>query len=434
MSKLMIRGLHRLEGSIHIQGAKNSALPVLAASYICEGKSIIHNCPSLTDVGATMSILRHLGCQTEKDGNTVTVDSTGAAGYEIPDILMREMRSSIVFLGAMIARCGRAVLSFPGGCELGPRPIDLHLQALGELGLKIENEHGRLICSTSGRMKGCEISLPIPSVGTTENIMLAACTARGRTHIHNAAREPEISDLADFLNGCGARIQGAGESSIVIDGVSELHGAEHTVIPDRIAASTYMSAAAVTGGSITVTGVIPAHLRPVLPCFAEAGCEIEASGRSVSLTAPGRLGRIKSLRTMYYPGFPTDSQPTTMAMASVAKGTSVFVETIFDSRFNHASELVRMGAKIKVEGKVAVVEGVNRLSAAKVQSGDLRGGAALVVAALAADGVTEIGGVHHIDRGYENIEGVLCSLGADVTRVSDNAALDEQDTGMNHAV
>ncbi len=427
MSKLIVRGSRRLEGTIPVQGAKNSALPVLAATFISSGKSVIHNCPSLTDVDATINILKRLGCKVEKSSGAVIVDAAGADGYEIPDDLMREMRSSIVFLGAIIARCGKANLSFPGGCELGPRPIDLHLQALRELGLKIEEEHGRLICSTQGRMKGCEISLPIPSVGATENVMLAACTAEGRTHIHNAAREPEISDLADFLNGCGAKIHGAGESSIIIDGVSELHGTEHAVIPDRIVASTYLSAAAVTGGSITITDVIPAHLRPVLPCFMESGCDIEVSGRAIKLTAPKRLGRIKSVRTMFYPGFPTDSQPTTMAMATIARGTSVFVETIFDSRFNHAAELIRMGARIKVEGKVAVVEGVNRLSAAQVEASDLRGGAALVVAALAADGVTEIGGVHHIDRGYESIENALSSVGADIIR-TDDIASDEAGT------
>ncbi len=420
MSKLIVKGRQRLEGVIPVQGAKNSALPILTAALICKGKSVIHNCPSLTDTKAAVSILEHLGCSVVQLGHTVIIDSTYADGHEIPDDLMREMRSSIVFLGAVVARCGKAELSFPGGCELGPRPIDLHLQSLRQLGLTIEEEHGHLICHTDTPLKGCEISLPIPSVGATENIMLAACTADGRTEIHNAAREPEISDLADFLNGCGAKIHGAGESSIIIDGVKTLHGAEHTVIPDRIVASTYLSAAAITGSSITVTNIIPAHLRPVLPCFTEAGCDIEVSGRSIRLMSPERLNRIKSVRTMFYPGFPTDSQPTTMAMSTTAKGTSVFVETIFDSRFNHAAELVRMGAKIKVEGKVAVVEGVKSLSGAAVEAGDLRGGAALVVAALAAEGETVISGVHHIDRGYEKIENALSLIGADIIRADDN--------------
>ena len=419
MSKLIVKGRQRLEGVIPVQGAKNSALPILTAALICKGKSIIHNCPSLTDTQAAVSILEHLGCSVVQLGHTVIIDSTYADGHEIPDDLMREMRSSIVFLGAVVARCGKAELSFPGGCELGPRPIDLHLQSLRQLGLTIEEEHGHLICHTDTPLKGCEISLPIPSVGATENIMLAACTADGRTEIHNAAREPEISDLADFLNGCGAKIHGAGESSIIIDGVKALHGTVHTVIPDRIVASTYLSAAAITGSSITVTNIIQENLRPVLSCFTEAGCDIEVSGRSIRLMSPERLNRIKSVRTMFYPGFPTDSQPTTMAMSTTARGTSVFVETIFDSRFNHAAELVRMGAKIKVEGKVAVVEGVKSLSGATVEAGDLRGGAALVVAARAAEGETVISGVHHIDRGYEKIENALSLIGADIIRADD---------------
>lgn len=416
MSVLKIEGGNRLTGELFVHGAKNSTLPVLAASLICRSACIIHNCPALTDVDASIRILRHLGCVVQREGTTIIVHADNPVFREIPDHLMREMRSSIVFLGAIAARFSRARLSYPGGCELGPRPIDLHLSALSELGLKIDEGHGFLDCSAEGRLKGKEIRLALPSVGATENIMLAACTAEGVTTIHNAAREPEISDLADFLNGCGAKISGAGESTIYIEGVDSLSGTEHTVIPDRIAASTYMAAAAVTRGKILLRDIIPAHLGPVIPSFLEAGCEIGINGRELTLIAPARLKRIRSIQTMAFPGFPTDSQPPLMAMTTIADGTSMFVENIFENRFKHAGELLRLGAKIKIEGRVAVVEGVPHLTGAKVESTDLRGGAALAVAALAAEGQTQISGLHHIDRGYERFDDILKSLGAKVVR------------------
>lgn len=416
MSKLIVEGGIPLEGELPVQGAKNSALPVLASSILCNTPCIIHNCPNLSDVDASCRILQYLGCRVEREGSTIRVDPAGLDRYDIPDHLMREMRSSIVFLGSISARLGRARISSPGGCELGPRPIDLHLAALRQLGLGIDEDHGWLNCGVQGKLKGTDIALSFPSVGATENILLAAATAEGPTVIVNAAREPEIRDLADFLNRCGAKIRGAGESVISIEGVQELHGCEHTVIPDRIVAATYMAAAAITGGSLTLHNVSAAHLSPVIPVFQEAGCRVRTWGDSLAVRRDGPLYPVKYVRTMPYPGFPTDAQAPVMAMATLAEGTSVFIENIFENRYKHTAELVRLGANIKIEGKVAIVEGVRSLSGALVEATDLRGGAALVVAALAAEGRTEITGVRHIDRGYEVLEAQLRSVGARITR------------------
>ncbi len=416
MSKLIVQGGHRLAGSIPVHGAKNSALPLLSATLLGTTPSVLHNCPRLSDVDTSIKILSHLGCKVTQEGSNVTVDASSAGQYEIPDNLMREMRSSVVFLGAIVARQGKARISFPGGCELGPRPIDLHLKALRKLGLIIEEDHGYLNCHVGKGLKGCPINLSFPSVGATENIMLASATADGTTVITNAAREPEIYDLADFLNQCGARISGAGESTIRIDGVPKLHGAEHTVIADRITATTYMAAAAVTGGDLLLEKVIPDHLQPVIPVFEEAGCHIKTQGDQLHIAAPDRLKAVKNIRTLPYPGFPTDSQAIVMAMSTLAEGTSVFVENIFESRYKHVGELLRLGAHIKVEGKVAIVEGVDHLSGAPVEAADLRGAAALVVAGLAAQGTTQITGLHHLDRGYEMIEQRLSGVGAVIKR------------------
>ena len=422
MSRLIITGGERLHGEMQLHGAKNSALPILAASLICEGESVIHNCPRLTDVDASLKILTHLGCVCRREGDTVIVDASEVTGSEIPDELMREMRSSIMFLGAIVARTGRATASFPGGCELGPRPIDLHLDALRRLGLSIDEDHGYLACNAGEGLTGCEIDLAIPSVGATENIMLAASTAAGKTVIRNAAREPEISDLADYLNRCGAKVYGAGSSTVEIEGVPHLHGAEHTVIPDRIAAATYMAAAAVTRGHVTLHGVNMAHLRPVLPMFAESGCEVTAWERSLTITAPPRLSRMRMVTTHEFPGFPTDAQPPMLAMCTLAEGTSVFIENIFNNRYKYVDELCRLGAKVRVDGRMAVVEGVHKLSGATVQATDLRGGAALIVAALAAEGTTTVEQVRHIDRGYADIEGTLAKLGAQIRREREETA------------
>lgn len=417
MAKLLIEGRNRLQGEILVHGAKNSTLPILAASMLCSTETVLHNCPVLSDVETCMKILRYLGCKVTRCEGDLTIDASGVCHSDIPDHLMREMRSSIVFLGAIVARTGHARLSFPGGCELGPRPIDLHLAALRKMGLEIREDHGCLECTVKDGLKGANIGFSFPSVGATENVMIAAACAEGSTVMTNAAREPEICDLADFLNACGARISGAGGSTIVIEGVKKLGGCEHRVIPDRIAAATFMTAAAITGSTLLISSVNASHLEPLIPVFEESGCSLRFSGGQMEIAAPRRLNPVKSVRTMPYPGFPTDAQAPVMAMTTLADGTSVFVENIFESRYKHAGELLRLGANIKVEGRVAVVEGVKRLSGAPVEAPDLRGGAALVVAGLAADGITQVEGLRHIDRGYEAIENSLAAVGAAIKRI-----------------
>jgi UDP-N-acetylglucosamine 1-carboxyvinyltransferase len=417
MAKLLIHGAKKLQGEVRIHGAKNSTLPLMAASLICGEKCVLHNCPSLSDVDTSERILRHLGCRVERSGGDITIDPTSMERYDIPDEMMREMRSSIIFLGAIVARMGKALLSYPGGCELGPRPIDLHLSSLRRMGVVIREDHGQLDCTVPDGLHGTVISLAFPSVGATENILIAAVLAKGTTVINNAAREPEIWDLADFLNSCGARIAGAGESTITVEGVPRLSGCEHRVIPDRIAAATYLAVGAATGSTLTVASIIPRHLEPIFPVFEESGCALLTDGDRVRIVPPPRLHRVKSVRTMPYPGFPTDAQAPLMSMLSIADGTSVFVENIFESRYKHVGELLRLGANIKVEGRVAIVDGVERLSGAPVEATDLRGGAALVVAGLAAYGVTEVSGLNHLDRGYEKLENNLAALGAEIVRV-----------------
>lgn len=416
--KLVINGGRRLEGEIQVHGAKNSALPLLAATILAHGECILHNCPMLTDVDAACRILSCLGCRCSRNGSTVCVDSSNVCGNEIPDNLMREMRSSIVFLGAVLGRTRRCRLTFPGGCELGARPIDLHLAALREMGAEIEEQHGWLECAAPGGLHGARVTLSFPSVGATENIMLAAACAEGTTEIHNAAREPEIVDLAEFLNKCGARISGAGGSTIAIEGVKRLEPAEHSVIPDRIAAGTYLCCAAATRGELILTRCCQEHMMGFLPVLESMGCRIYPyGGGKLYISCTRRLTAPPTIRTMPYPGFPTDIQAPFTVLSSVAEGTSVFVENIFENRYRHVPELIRLGASIKVEGRVAVVQGVPALSGARVCAGELRGGAALVTAALAAEGTSEISGVCYIDRGYESIEKTLRSVGADISRV-----------------
>ena len=415
--KLVINGGRRLEGELRVHGAKNSALPLLAAAVLAHGESILHNCPALTDVDAACRILSCIGCRCSRSGDTVTVDASNVCGNEIPDNLMREMRSSIVFLGAVLGRTRRCRLTFPGGCELGARPIDLHIAALREMGAEITEEHGWLECTAPGGLRGARITLSFPSVGATENIMLAAVCAEGVTEIHNAAREPEITDLAEFLNKCGAAVAGAGSGTIYITGVKRLEPAEHTVIPDRIAAGTYLCCAAMTRGELILTRCEPAHMTGFLTVLEGMGCRIyQYGGGKLYISCTRRLTAPPTIRTMPYPGFPTDIQAPFTALCTTAEGTSVFVENIFENRYRHVPELIRLGASIKVEGRVAVVQGVRRLSGAKLCAGELRGGAALVTAALAAEGTTEITGVGYIDRGYESIEKALRSVGADIVR------------------
>ncbi|MBO5064676.1 MAG: UDP-N-acetylglucosamine 1-carboxyvinyltransferase [Clostridia bacterium] len=416
MSAFVINGGRRLSGSLAVQGSKNSALPILAATLLVHGECVIHNCPALSDTDCTIRILKELGCKVMRSGNTVTVQNSGSNVFEIPENLMREMRSSVVFLGAILGKCGKAIISAPGGCEIGLRPIDLHLYAMKRLGVTVDDNYGKLVCEAKEGLRGSKITFSFPSVGATENAVLAAVRAKGNTTIVNCAREPEIIDLCDFLNKCGARINGAGESIITIEGVASLKGCEHNVICDRIAAATYLTAIAVTGGDVEICNTVPGHLSSVLPLLEEAGCEVRVRCKNIRIKAPRRLNRIDKIITQPYPGFPTDAQAVFTALATVAQGTTVIVENIFESRLKHVPELVRMGARIRTEGRVAVVEGVERLYGADVFSPDLRGGAALVVAGLCANGETVVKNTRFIDRGYEDFEDNLCVLNADIYR------------------
>lgn len=415
MENLIISGGIRLEGKTRLQGSKNSSLPILAACAAVNGISVIHNCPRITDVDIAVAILERLGCRVSREGGTVTVDSGDINCSAIPEELMSEMRSSIIFLGALLARFGRGSATLPGGCEIGLRPIDMHIAAFRSMGVVIEESGGSMECTAPNGLAPCRISLSFPSVGATENIMLASLAAKGETVITNAAREPEIKDLADFLNECGAKIIGAGQSVIRIYGGRRLTGAEHRVIPDRIVASTYMACAAVTGGRAVVTEVEREHLAPVIPVFELCGCKIDFANGEMSVTAPKRAERIKYLRTMPYPGFPTDSQALVTAVAATARGTSIISERVFENRFRHVPELIKMGADIRVEDScVAVVEGVPSLHGAKVTASDLRGGSALIAAALGARGESVIDGVRHVLRGCEDVCGNLSRLGANI--------------------
>ncbi len=415
MEKLKIEGGFPLAGSLRVQGAKNAILPILAASILNGGKTVLFDCPYISDVEISERILRELGVTTKREAETFMVDSSSLNGYEISEDLMREMRSSIVFLGAILAKMGRARLSMPGGCELGPRPIDLHLKALRQMGVIVVEEHGFMDCHAE-KLHGAKIYLDFPSVGATENIMLAAVLAEGETVIANAAKEPEIVDLQDFLNSMGAKITGAGGSVICIEGVKKLHDAEYRIMPDRIVAATYLAAACITKSEIELVNVRSTHIESILSVLSDMGSKLFVETTRVIHIPGKRIHSVGTVRTMPYPGFPTDAQSPFMAVSTLAQGSSIFIENIFESRYKHVGELIRMGADITVDGSVAVVRGVPRLTGARVAAMDLRGGAALAVAALAAEGTTEITGVHYIDRGYERIEENLSSLGAKITR------------------
>ena len=415
MGRLIIDGGEKISGEICVQGAKNAVLPILAATVMADGVCVIKNCPALRDVDKTDLVLERLGCTVKREGNVVTVDTRGMSDCRICEDLMREMRSSIIFLGAIISRCKKAVVSMPGGCPIGLRPIDLHLKALRELGVDIQEEHGYIKC-TAEKLQGGNIHLDFPSVGATENIMLTAVCAEGTTTISNAAREPEIVDLGNFLNSMGARVYGMGGSVITVHGVEKLHGAEYTIMPDRIVAATYLAASAITGGEICLKNVNPQDMGAMLHVLGEMGVKLRCETDRIMQTAPKRLKSVHTIRTMPYPGFPTDIQSPFMSLAAMARGTSVFIENIFENRFQHVDELTRMGADIKVEGRSAVVRGVKELQGANVVARELRGGASLVVAALAANGTTTISGVELIERGYENIEKHLLNCGAKIRR------------------
>lgn len=416
MNRIVINGGVPMDGEIIVQGAKNAVLPILAASVIPEGECVIHNCPALRDVDKTEIILKKLGAKVKRESGTLYIDSSSVSDYVIDEKLMREMRSSIIFLGAILTVCKKAQVGLPGGCPIGLRPIDLHLKALRQMGVAIEEKYGYLSCECT-QLKGADIHLDFPSVGATENIMLAAVKAEGTTIITNAAREPEIIDLANFLNAMGAKVFGAGSSVIKIHGVKKLYPAEYNVMPDRIVAQTYLIAAFITGGRVKLKNAVPTHMNSGLAILREMGADIKNDNDGVFLNSSGIINSVPIIKTMPYPGFPTDIQSPFMALATVAQGTSVFVENIFENRFRHVDELIRMGADIKVEGRSAVVRGTHKLYGANVCAQELRGGAALIVAALAAEGKTEITGTEFIDRGYEDIESNLSKCGACIKRI-----------------
>ena len=415
MSQLLVRGGRRLRGEVTIQGAKNSVLPILAATLLAGDQVVLEHCPRLRDVDASVRILRSLGCRADWQGNDLLVDTASMSRWAISDVLMREMRSSAIFLGAILARCGQADISYPGGCELGPRPIDLHLAGLRDLGAEIREEGGVLRCAAP-RLTGRELVLSLPSVGATENLMLAACGAEGTTVIANAAREPEIVDLQNFLNACGARVTGAGSSSVAVEGRRLLHGCTYRCMPDRIVTATYLCALASAGGEVRLKGGVEGHLSTLTALLREAGCEITSDPEGITCACRERLRAVRPVRTAPYPGFPTDAQALLMASLLRSQGTTVFEENMFENRYRHVDELTRMGASVRVSGRVAVVTGVDTLQGAPVRCTDLRGGAALCVAALAAEGESRISAIHHIDRGYEDIAGDLAALGAEVRR------------------
>ena len=416
MSKLIITGGNSLEGTINICGAKNAILPLLAATLLTNSRCDIHNCPDIADVNISQKILEYLGCKVVRNQKTISVDSSMANCCEVPEYLMREMRSSIVFLGAIAARFGRAVMSSPGGCELGPRPIDIHLSALRKMGMKITEKNGLLICDANG-LSGADIILTLPSVGATENIMLAAVLARGKTVIVNAAKEPEIQDLGNFLNKCGADIVGHGTSTVIINGVEKLEGISYSTMPDRIVAETYMCAVAACGGNVFLRNAVKEHTTAVVSRLEDAGCEFSFENDGINICCQSRPKSMGRVDTTYYPGFPTDAGTPLLPVMAISTGISMLVENIFENRFRCVDELKRMGADITVSGRVAIVNGVNKLHGSSVFATDLRAGAALVIAGLAADGDTYIRGLQYIDRGYESIENDFVSVGANIKRI-----------------
>ena len=415
MSVWHVEGGNRLTGSVTVQGAKNAVLPIMAASVLAPGETELLNVPELRDVDTTIRILRGLGCSVEREGDAVYIDSRPMSRSEIPHSLMRELRSSVIFLGALLARCGHARLSMPGGCELGPRPIDLHLMALRALGAEIDERGGDLICSAPSGLHGAGIALPMPSVGATENAMLAACAAEGETVIMNAAREPEITELQTFLQTLGADVTGAGSATVRVRGKKlEPFRVGHRIMPDRIVSSTLLCACAAAGGDVELRAVEPRHFSTVLHSLSECGCDIMSNSSSVRLRSGGNLKAPMPVITGPYPGFPTDAQPLMLAACLKARGTSVFVENVFQNRFRFTEELQRLGARIHTEGRVAVVTGVEALHGAPTVATDLRGGAALMIAALSAEGETDILDSGHVERGYESFDERLAALGADI--------------------
>lgn len=418
MEKLIIHGGNRLVGTVKISGAKNAVLPLIAAALLGTTPSMLDEVPDLEDVRTFSEVLAHLGVTAKHDPSqqTLDIDSSNITSHEAPYELVRKMRASFLVMGPLLARVGKAKISLPGGCAIGTRPIDLHLKGFEALGADIEIGHGYIEATAPRGLTGARIYLDFPSVGATENIMMAACMAKGQTILENPAHEPEIVDLANYLNVMGANVRGAGTNVIKIEGVNELKGTNYTVIPDRIEAGTYMVAAAMTGGDVWIENALTEHLKPVVAKLKEAGANIEEDINGVRVWGDGKLKSV-DIKTLPYPGFPTDMQAQFMAMMTIAQGTSVISETVFENRFMHVDELKRMGAFIKIEGRSAVVEGVPKLTGCPVKATDLRAGAAMVLVGLVADGQTEVGYIHHIDRGYDRLVEKLRGIGAEIDRI-----------------
>lgn len=421
MSKFVLGGGTPLSGAVRVHGAKNAVLPIIAAALLSDSAVEIADCPNLSDVHNMLAIMERIGCRYRLNGRDLVVDATSADAWVMPEELGKVLRSSIFMLGPVIARFRRAHCSYPGGCEIGLRPINLHLKGLRAFNVDIREEHGYICCDGSN-MRAANVLLDYPSVGATENLMMAAVAIKGTSTIQNAACEPEIEDLADMLNAMGAHISGAGSPTIAIEGGQKLHGVRHELLSDRIVAGTYMTAAAITAGDVFIQNVRPDHLDSVLSCLKEAGCQIDIEGTAgkacdVRVRGPKRPREMHHIETLPHPGFPTDMQAQLFALACVAEGTSVITENVFENRYKHAPELSRMGASIVLKDRMAVIRGVEELTGAEVSARDLRGGAALTLAGLRARGQSVVHGVEYIDRGYECLEKTLYSLGAQIKRV-----------------
>lgn len=416
MGAFLISGGNQLRGELKIQGAKNAVLPVIAGAVLNKGVSYIYNCPRITDVENMLNILRCIGCKVIWEKNKLIIDSKNIDTYEIPEKFVREMRSSIILLGSVLGRLKKVKISFPGGCSIGTRPIDLHLKALKKMNVDIKENFGYIECSST-KIIGKDIILDYPSVGATENIMLAAVLSDGVTRIKNAAKEPEIVELECYLNKMGAKIKGAGTDEIVIKGVSELHDVEYTIMSDRIVAGTYMIATAITNGKVVLRDTINTHFSSLTSKLREIGCSIKEYNDAVEVDGRNKLKSVDIVRTQPYPGFPTDMQSQILSLLTVVEGTSIITENIFEARFKNANELTKMGAEIIIEGKTAIIKGIKRLSSAELYSKDLRGGAGLVIAGLNADGISYVHDIHYILRGYEDIVSDLQCIGADIKYV-----------------
>ncbi|MBB3868594.1 UDP-N-acetylglucosamine 1-carboxyvinyltransferase [Parageobacillus toebii NBRC 107807] len=427
MEKIIVRGGNRLSGTVKVEGAKNAVLPVIAATLLASnGKSVIHDVPALSDVYTISEVLRYLGADVKIEENTITVDASQELKFEAPFEYVRKMRASVLVMGSLLARNGRARVALPGGCAIGSRPIDQHLKGFEAMGAYVKVGNGFIDAEVKGRLRGAKIYLDFPSVGATENIMMAAVLAEGTTIIENCAKEPEIVDLANFLNAMGAKVRGAGTGTIRIEGVDQLTGATHTVIPDRIEAGTFMVAAAITGGNVLVQGAVPEHLSSLIAKMEEMGVTIIEEGNGLRVIGPEKLKAV-DIKTMPYPGFPTDMQSQMMALLLKAEGTSMVTETVFENRFMHVEEFRRMNADIKIEGRSVIINGPCNLQGAEVAATDLRAAAALILAGLAAEGYTRVTELRHLDRGYVRFHEKLAALGADIERVNDESETAAED-------